>query len=1006
MELVALFARVNNTRFIDNAHSLIKTYLEQAATIKNSRLHIRRFYEYFELFSGSDQNQPIDEATLKEKINSIVKKINSELNEEERIVFFLSFLELIKLDKKVETEELQFAEILSLELHISRKDYKNSLIFILCEETVDGLEENQDFLMISAQKNNNSDELEGSWIEQNRPKDRERNMYLIREGLEGEVLMLRLQGSHFIVGRYFGNQVVLLNNRKYLPGNFFLIGQFDQLKIGADVKLSYQEIITGFRSGFPHNLLKFTGEKVSTKASGNIIHVAPFNFCEVPGHLVLVLCNNTTESKNLSLLLTGQIPLSSGKICLNGYNIYSDRYRVHKMIGLVPRENIFDENVSIFDNFWFSARLSFPGYSDEKVVQTVNQTIQNLGLTEFSRIPIRKLNHGLPAEYLKILINTGIEIIRDTFVLVLDLPLEKLNSTNAEEFCHILKSEANKGKLIFITSTNPGNCILKKIDRMWIFDSGGYIIYRGLAGDALNYFQNAGNNLAAESDVCPICGNLNADQLYQIIHSKVIDNQGKVTHNRKTSPAEWHNIYKRKIEDCEPPAESKKVIASYASSIPNVNLQFIAYFKKHFLSLISNPLKSLMVLGGGLLIAFMTAGLLRYDWSDNFQFSQHQYLPLLFFLNTIICFVTGCVIGLHFTLDDKIHLAYDHFKNYSFFSYLNVKYILLTFLALIFSLFFTYITDSISGITNLFLVNWLIYFSTFFIGGSIGLFLGYIGYQLRNSIFITSILLVLNILFSGYMLPYNSLPKQLSSDRYVPAFAEIFPGRWAYEALIVQQAKDNKYQKMLFQVEQQISDLTFKTNILIPKLQEQVYNATQSETKPLNFQIFYKDLKDINTRYPDIYPFEFMEDLNKDTVKSDVVTELEEYMRFVQFQLYEKLETTLASKNELRKNITDSLGKDNFSKLINGNFNGSLLMYVSGKKPGRNFIESNGDIIQTDDPIYRLPDNNFGRSHFFAPQKLMNGFYYDTTYFNLFALWLEIFLVYISTLILRKKTVI
>lgn len=1006
MELIALFARVNKTRFIDNAHSLIKTYLEQTATIKNSRLHIRRFYEYFELFSGSDQNQPIDLNSLKLKINAIVQKINSELNEEERIVFFLSFLELIKLDKRVETEELQFAEILSVELHISRKDYKNSLIFILSEQTDNSLEENQDFLLISAQKNNNSDELEGSWIEQNRPRNQERKMYLIRESLEGEVLILRLHGSHFIVGRYFGNEALLLNNRKYLPGNFFLIGQFDQLKIGSEVKLSYQEIIAGFRSGYPHSLLKFTGDNVSTKASGNIIRIAPFNFCEEPGHLVLVLCNNSIESKNLSLLLTGQIPLSSGKICLNGHNIYSDRYRVHKMIGLVPRENIFDENVSIYENLRFSARLSFPGYSEQKVGQIVNQTIQSFGLTEFSHVPIRKINHGMPSEYLKILINTSIEIIRDPFILVLDIPLEKLNSTNAEEFCNILKTESNKGKLIFVTSTNAGNCILKKIDRMWIFDSGGYIIYRGLAGNVLNYFQNAGNNLAAESDVCPICGNLNADQLYQIIHAKVIDNQGKITHSRRISPEEWYNIYKRKVEAGESPSESRKVIPSYASSIPNVNLQFSAYLKKHFLSLISNPRKYLMVLTGGLIIAFLTAGLLRYDWSDNYQFSQHEFLPLLFFLNTIICFVTGAVIGLNFTLDDKIHLAYDHFKNYSFFSYLNVKYLLLTIQSLIFSLLFTYITDSISGISSLFLVNWLIYFSTFFIGGSIGLFLGYIGYQLRNSIFITAILLVLNVLFSGYILPYNSLPKQLASDKYVPAFAEIFPGRWAYEALIVRQAKDNKYQKMLFQVEQQISDLTFKTNVLIPKLQEQLYNSKQSSSKPLNFRIFYKDLKEINNRYPEIYPFEFLEELNEVTIKEYVITELEEYMRFIQFQLYEKLEVSLDRKNKLRNSLKDSLGQENYTKLLKSNFNVPLQMYVSAKKPGRNFIETDGEIIQTDEPIYRLPDNNFGRSHFFAPQKLMNGFYYDTTYFNLFALWLEIFLVYLSTLILRKKTVI
>lgn len=1006
MELTALFARVNKTRFIDNAHSLIKTYLEQTASIKNSRLHIRKFYEYFEVYSSSGQNIENEEYSLKPKINEIVKKINSELNEEERMVFFLSFLELIKLDKKIESEELHFAELLSIEMHISRNDYKNSLVFILCDDSEINLEDNQDFLLISSKKNDGFDELEGSWIEQNRPHEKEKKLFLIKENLEGNILILRLQGTNYLVGRYFGDQGITLNNKRYLPGKFFLIGQFDQLKTGNDIRLTYQEIIAGFKIILPHTALRFVGEKVSTRAKGKIIRISPFNFCEEPGNMVVILCNNSTESKNISLLLAGQVPLSTGKIMLNGYNIHSDRYRVHKMIGLVPKENIFDENISIYENFSFSARLSFPGYSAAKISQLANQTISNLGLREICHIPIKKIKSGMTYEYLCILVNTGVEIIRDPFVLILDLPLEKLNSTNAEEFCQIIKSESIKGKLVFVTSTNPGSCIFKKTDRMWIFDNGGYMIYRGLASNALQYFRNSGNNLVSENEMCPVCGNINADQLYQVIHSKVIDDQGKTTHFRKKTPEEWYKLYQIKIESTEQNIESRKVIPTYSSSIPNVNLQFLAYLNKHFRSFFSNPLRSLMILTGGLLLTFLISGLLRYDWSGSFLFSRHEYLPLLFFLNTIICFITGSAIGVQFTLDDKLHIAYDHFKNYSFFSYLNVKYLLLFALAVVFSFLFTWITDYVSGISGLFIYNWLIYFSTFFIGGSIGIFFGYISRHLRNAISVTLILLILNILFSGYILPFNSLPKQLSSQKYVPAFAEIIPGRWAYEALVVQQVKDNSFQKRFFKAEQTISDLTFKTSVVIPRLQEEIFNYHNDESKPLKLGLFYKELTEINTRYPDIFQFEFLQELNKPEISSEVFMELEDYMRYIQFQLYEKLQEKLSERNELRQSIKDSLGTDNYNSFMNNNFNTPLLLFVSAKKPGKNFVEYQEEIVQTDDLIYKLPDNNFGRAHFFAPQKLMNGYYYDTTYFNLFVLWLEIFVIYILTLIFRRKQII
>ncbi|NJO90436.1 MAG: hypothetical protein HC831_16885 [Chloroflexia bacterium] len=197
MELIALFARVNKTRFIDNAHALLRTYLDQTAAINSSRLHIRRFYEYFEFYSANHIDTQTDNISLKKQINEIVKKINSEMNEEERLILFLSFLELIKLDKKVETEELQFVEFLASELHISRHDYQNSLMFILCDFTEAGHEINHDFLTITGSENNNYEELEGSWIEQNRPPEKDKKLFIVKKDLEGDFMIMKLQGINF-----------------------------------------------------------------------------------------------------------------------------------------------------------------------------------------------------------------------------------------------------------------------------------------------------------------------------------------------------------------------------------------------------------------------------------------------------------------------------------------------------------------------------------------------------------------------------------------------------------------------------------------------------------------------------------------------------------------------------------------------------------------------------------------------------------------------------------------
>lgn len=1005
MELIALFARVNNTHFLDNAHSFIKTYLEQTASGSSQKL-LGKYYEYLENFNDFSNHTKFNKNSLNASISEIVSKINTEMTEEERLILFLSFLELIKLDKKIAPEELSFVEILSFHLNIARSDYKNSLLFILCESNNYGDEPNAGLLIVSNTEINNLDDLEGSWIEQNRPHDKDQKLILVKPGFTNDLLVLRLHGSDYLAGKYFGSTPLILNHRTIFPDRFFLMSPYDEIKASNGLIINYQELMTGFKIRNPHSALKFVGENISIK-NNDQPGISSFNFCEEPGNLVIVLSNSSYESKRISLLLTGQLPLSTGKICLNGYDISKEKYRVHKMIGYVPKEKVYDENISIYDNFYFSARLSFPGYNTKRVKQLVEETIHALKLQDYCTLPIKKLANttSIPFEYLKILINTGMEVIRDPFVLVMDLPFEKLNSSSAEEFCNILKSITYKGKLIFLISTNPGACVFKKTDRMWIFDNGGYLIYRGFVTNALNYFKKAGNYNISPEEVCPTCGNTNIDQLHQIIHSKVLDKYGRPTHDRKYSPEDWYKIYKEKIEKREGVAESKKIIPSYSSSIPNVNVQFFAYLKKCFLSLKLNSLKFLFTLSGGLLLSFIISWLLRYDWTNNFTFSKHEYLPLLFFLNTVICFTSGIILGLQLTADDKLHIAFDYYKNYSFFSYLNVKYLVVILSSAVYSLLFTLITDSISGINGLYYLNWLIYFGTIFIGGSIGLLIGYLKLKLRVALLLTMTLLALNVLFSGYILPYTSFPKQISSKKYIPAFTEIFPLRWAYEALIVQQIKDNNYQKKIFKAEQTISDLTFKTNVLMPKLQEVLFNIQNQKLSLSNLSLFYKELTDINKKYPDIFQFEFLEEINKKQVSWQILSELEDYTRYVQFQLYEKLKEHIDLRKELKQKIIDSVGAENFDSFVGQHHNTNLIAFVSAKKAGVNYIENNGEIIQTDDPIFRLPDNNYGRAHFFAPQKLMNGYYYDTTYFNLFVLGLEIFILYILTLIFRNRSI-
>jgi ABC-type phosphate/phosphonate transport system permease subunit len=49
--------------------------------------------------------------------------------------------------------------------------------------------------------------------------------------------------------------------------------------------------------------------------------------------------------------------------------------------------------------------------------------------------------------------------------------------------------------------------------------------------------------------------------------------------------------------------------------------------------------------------------------------------------------------------------------------------------------------------------------------------------------------------------------------------------------------------------------------------------------------------------------------------------------------------------------------------------------------------EVNHHLIRVDEPAFKSPEMNFGRAHFFAPEKKFLGLYIDTYWFNLLVLF-------------------
>ena len=79
--------------------------------------------------------------------------------------------------------------------------------------------------------------------------------------------------------------------------------------------------------------------------------------------------------------------------------------------------------------------------------------------------------------------------------------------------------------------------------------------------------------------------------------------------------------------------------------------------------------------------------------------------------------------------------------------------------------------------------------------------------------------------------------------------------------------------------------------------------------------------------------------------------------------------------------------------------NEQLHDHVTNRLAMEKIMETRNRLVQKSDPIYMIPESNWGRAHFYAPYKIFNGQLTNTKWFNLTILLGFSFLMYITLLL-------
>ena len=803
------------------------------------------------------------------------------------------------------------------------------------------------------------------------------------DGQDGALKTLLDPTTGLLLFTYTGSDTVKLNDVPVLSGTNQVWLQSSVLKGPSGQPLYYSTVIAAHTQDAAQDSIQqqqtvsFAGRDINFRFPNSDNGMHNFSFTLHSGELLAIMGGSGTGKTTLLSLLNGTLHPQQGAITINGHDITEPAAKA--LIGYVPQDDLLIEELTVYQNLWYNARLCFEGMTPEELDRRVMKTLKDLGLDATKDLkvgsPINKYISGGQRKRL----NIALELIREPAVLFLDEPTSGLSSADTEKVINLLKEQTLKGKLIVVNIHQPSSDVYKLFDRLWLLDRGGYPVFDGNPIDAITYFKEAANYADAETSACPTCGNVNPEIVLNIIDEKALNNLGEPTDERKMSPQDWHELY-LKNRPQQPETECTAIPAT-AQKRPNALKQFGIFLERNIKTKATNLQYLSITLLVAPLLAVICALLTRYAPPEGYTLMDNKNLVSYFFMAIIVATFTGMSGSAEEIIRDRSLLKREHFLNLSYKSYIWSKIVYMAAVSLVQTLLFILIGNTIMGLHGLFMTWWVILFVTALVASLTGLLLSQCLSSVVAIYISIPILLIPQILLCGLVVSFNDLnPKSTTGN--VPLIGDLIPSRWAYEALAVTSFTDNAYEAPFFQADKEAQETQYYNLGFLYELQSQLETLRTEQDRDGKANPEHMEI--IKTNLPTITDYCAMQPYSGDYDYAS----LKAYMNEAERLLSERGNRITLKKDAQVAAYVREHGKDALLQLKRDNYNTKLEDCVVGADQTNTVEVVDRHLVPRMAIIYLQPQSRIGRAPFYSSEKIIGSWHVKTLWFNIAVLLL------------------
>ena len=842
MQLFALIVKQDDG-MLAGEKEYVESFLSQQLNQETANEYLQLFEEQAQASEAAAEEAEGEEAGKKKRLTSvkdsvrvlgICKKITKTLTQEQKVVSLLRLFELVNAERNFTPQRMAIINACAQVFKVSAEEFKSIETFVLKDDQKEL--DLQDILLVSSDKL----QLESA-------------KFIDTSELQGIIAILRVPSVDLYFLKYTGNEALLLNGLVINNRRIYLFAGGSSVKMPKGKPVYYSDVVAHFLADSTANKISFEVNDLSFKFPNGHVGLRNVSFNEGHGKLIGIMGASGAGKTTLLNVLCGLEKPSEGNVLINGLNLHNEKKKLEGVIGYIPQDDLLIEELTVFENLYFNAKLCFRDKPEKELVELVHKTLHSLGLLDRKDLKVGSpLNKTISGGQRKRL-NIALELLREPSILFVDEPTSGLSSNDSENVMDLLRELVLKGKLIFVVIHQPSSDIYKMFDKMIILDTGGYLIYYGNPVEAVMYFKRIDQQINSDVGECQICGNVNPELIFSIIEARVVDEFGRYTDNRKISPPRWEELYLKnftaEVQDAtqdEPPKTLR---------IPGWFKQMRIYTVRDFFSKISNKQYMMLTMLEAPVLGFILAYVIRYiadPMSDVYIFRENENIPIFIFMSLIVSLFLGLIVSAEEIFRDRKILKREAFLNLSKSSYLISKIFILFAISALQAIMFVAIANTILEVRGMYFTYWLALFSTAVFANMLGLNISSTFNSAVTIYIIIPLLMIPMMVLSGAMFSFDKLNRNVGSINKVPLVAEFMVTRWSYEALMVHQFKDNRFDRLpgmpgrqtLYDIQKRESMADYRQVYLMPELDNRLNMVMENLTEQI---VIEKTANELNT---------------------------------------------------------------------------------------------------------------------------------------------------------------